>query len=362
MAPEQARAEKALSTAVDVYSLGAILYELLTCQPPFKAATTLDTILQVLESEPADPRLLNPKANRDLSAIGLKCLAKDPVWRYGSAAEMADDLERWARGEPTRARVPNLAELAWRWLQRNAVGAAAVLAIGLTWGLTAALFVAVRFSTTEGLRSRNVTPIIREVRPIGTKAGTTGPISYDESMGSSAIDLRFWPQSLLHPLGWARLAAEHRIVNAGAIVAAIGLTITAGRIAGRAVRPRDARGALATAAVTGLVAFVAAFFYLTPFAVNEFADYDPRLTLHPIKPQNMPVDGRKKRITWIDSYRGSKCRFRKNHLNVLTNVFDCVAKPLPRIGSIWDSKCLGQSPCSLWACSRQNRADKFNLV
>ena len=131
MAPEQARGEKRLTTAADVYALGAILYHLLAGHPPFQADSIYETIRQVLDTEPADPRAANPAADRDLCVIALKCLEKDPTRRYGSAEGVADELERWLRGETITARPVGRAERAWRWVKRNPALAGMFTVVGL---------------------------------------------------------------------------------------------------------------------------------------------------------------------------------------------------------------------------------------
>src|SRR5438270_9253997 len=136
MAPEQAMGNNsAISSATDIYGLGAVLYQLLTGQPPFAGGTTYETIKLLLDTEPRQPRLLNPKIDCDLSTICLKCLEKDPKRRYSSALALAEDLERWLKHEPIRARHTGVFARGGKWVRRNPTSA--LLAASLV-GLAAA--------------------------------------------------------------------------------------------------------------------------------------------------------------------------------------------------------------------------------
>jgi eukaryotic-like serine/threonine-protein kinase len=120
MAPEQAVGNNArVSRATDVYGLGAVFYQLLTGHPPFAGGTTFETVRLVLDTEPRQPRLWNPKIDRDLATICLKCLEKDPQRRYSSALALAEDLEHWLKHEPIRAKRSGVFTHGRKWLWRN---------------------------------------------------------------------------------------------------------------------------------------------------------------------------------------------------------------------------------------------------
>src|SRR5213080_205456 len=135
MAPEQASGRnEQLTSATDVYGLGAVFYQLLTGHPPFAGGTTYETVRLVLEQEPRQLRLWNPKIDRDLATICLKCLEKDPKKRYPAAAGLAEDLEHWLRNEPIRARHAGVFTRGKKWLQRNPTTA---LLVGLSLAFAA---------------------------------------------------------------------------------------------------------------------------------------------------------------------------------------------------------------------------------
>jgi serine/threonine protein kinase/Flp pilus assembly protein TadD len=132
MAPEQAAGDNTqLTSATDVYGLGAVLYQLLTGHPPFAGSTTYETVRMVLETQPRQPRVCNPKVDRDLETICLKCLEKEPVKRYASAQSLAEDIERFLRNEPIRSRRSSRMEHVWRWCKRKPLVASLIAALVL---------------------------------------------------------------------------------------------------------------------------------------------------------------------------------------------------------------------------------------
>jgi tetratricopeptide (TPR) repeat protein/tRNA A-37 threonylcarbamoyl transferase component Bud32 len=149
MPPEQARGEsRHIGPLADLYSLGAVLYELITGRPPFRGTTMMETLEQVRKQEPVPPTRLQPKCPRDLETITLKCLQKEPQKRYASCQALADDLHSFLTGMPIKARPVGAVERAWRWCRRNPRIAALSSAVGVLVAtvIVALAIVAVRLS------------------------------------------------------------------------------------------------------------------------------------------------------------------------------------------------------------------------
>jgi ABC-type phosphate/phosphonate transport system substrate-binding protein len=181
MAPEQALGEtKRVSTAADIYSLGAILYAMLTGHPPFHAATPLETLRQVAEEEPKHPSSFNAAVDRDLATICLKCLEKDPRRRYGAAEALAEDLERWLRREPIEARPVRALGRLWRWCRRepNLAGMAAglflLLAASAVLGLTLYHREKDRLAKSEIAKAAQLGALLNRVEREWNREGSTG--------------------------------------------------------------------------------------------------------------------------------------------------------------------------------------------
>ncbi len=193
MAPEQAAGKaREITSSADVYALGAILFELLTGRPPFLGETPLQTMLQVLEKEPVSLRQLRPEIDINLSTICMKCLQKEPRKRYGSALELAEDLERYQSGQTILARPAGKIEKTWRWCRRNRPLAAALASLALVL-LTAAVGMTILYLQTKrqanDLQSMNdflVKDVIGQVNPY---RGAGWNVSFEQVMDRSAKNL-----------------------------------------------------------------------------------------------------------------------------------------------------------------------------
>ncbi len=177
MAPEQAEGKRGtVGPAVDVYALGAILYELLTGRPPFQGETTLETLDQLRHQEPVAPRQLQPKLPRDVETICLKALARSPGRRYATAEALADDLRRFLDGRPIQARPVGRTEKAWRWSRRNprvAGLAAAVALLMVTLTIVSGWAAVTANEREEEARGREEAARAREQEAIGRERDRT---------------------------------------------------------------------------------------------------------------------------------------------------------------------------------------------
>ncbi len=162
MPPEQATGSSDITVAADVYSMGAILYELLTGQPPFRGSTPMDTLMQVINDQPERPSV-SGSVDRGLELVALKCLSKNPKERYATAEALAEDLGRWLRGEPLTIRAPSFGAIAKNWMRQNFGRAGWILVVGLICGVTAGLGLWIATAQTEGGQTRRVYSQLRSV-------------------------------------------------------------------------------------------------------------------------------------------------------------------------------------------------------
>jgi eukaryotic-like serine/threonine-protein kinase len=151
ISPEQAAGKRGLTTATDVYGLGAVLYEMLAGRPPFAGGTTMATVRLVLEKDPEKPSRFNSDTDRDLETICLKCLEKAPELRYASADALADDLERWLSGEPIAARPSTPLQRSAKWIRRHPAWSTAIATLALALVSIAVVSNVMRARVTDAL-------------------------------------------------------------------------------------------------------------------------------------------------------------------------------------------------------------------
>jgi hypothetical protein len=226
MAPEQATGQSSrVTTLADVYALGAILYECLAGRPPFRAATPIDTILEVMEREPEPPSRFRLGIDRDLEQICLKCLAKQPERRYASADALAEDLGRWLAGEPVSVRPPGLATVLRLWLRQSFGAAGWTVPVGLGSGLVLSAAVWLLMISPQ------IGPVNRAYRSL---TGGAPP----------------WLTASWHPPAWLSSSIS---LLALLTMGAMGLLVA------RLVRPLNRRADIGAGVVTGLIAAVTLF-------------------------------------------------------------------------------------------------------
>ncbi len=178
MAPEQAAGQRGeVSPATDVYSLGAILYAMLTGRPPFQAPSALDTVMMVLEQDPLPPRMLNPKAHPDLEMIALKCLQKPADLRYADADALADDLQAFLANEPIAARSSQFTQIITRAF-RETHHAAVLENWGLLW-MWHSLVVLILCTVTNLMQANGVTTRVAYVGLWGFGVGAWAAIFWE---------------------------------------------------------------------------------------------------------------------------------------------------------------------------------------
>jgi WD40 repeat protein/serine/threonine protein kinase/tetratricopeptide (TPR) repeat protein len=231
MPPEQARGQTAAMTAAsDVYGLGAVLYCLLTGRPPFQASDAVETMRQVCDEEPLSPRQLNPQVPRNLETICLKCLEKEPRKRYATAADVADELGRFERGEPVRARPVGRLEKLGRWCSRHP---AASVSVGMILATVVTAFALVMQSRNQEIEAKNqALQLAKDNADLATSNGQLAKENQDKATENARLAEReraarqkLQRQSAQSLLTEGRYSCERGDVGRGTLLLAHGLEL-----------------------------------------------------------------------------------------------------------------------------------------